>query len=825
MKLTFYNEVIQFDYELGTLIRSSEDPMFTQYLSDIKNDIQNNPGRVPEYRQQVIDNYNVYSDKMNKLGCPVERLFFKAVYGDMEAPEIKNPMFSAKVPEPAPVTSTGSTPMPGTVPTADSALDPQPIPAARPAAFDPYTGRPLTQPVQNINVSSASKSKKTEFAVGAIVMSIIGSVFLLTGLVYFSINFLDTFAQGMVMYLVCAIVLCVSEFVIRRIVPKLSAVFTAIGISGVFLTTVVNYRSLGNLNLPVTAIILAVCAVLVCFFGYIRKSQLYSIIGFLAAFISSIAIGGEVTPTEYIVITLGTLIISSIWLLFPVEKYYSAVTPVMLGAEMVYMVAGFIFKMDTDSDFAKNFLKIVFLVCSITVINFIYYIGAKRSDKSAPGEDVASVFSIILYSFAILYGTFMITAVIGTLGKTCDLNMTEKIILGIVMYLILVIEEGVFVFLVKDKNDKNFVVMYTSFQVMGLILLLGPQNTIVQAVLLVIHILISRYMTRYDCVNVAFKAVDLVLHSVFICCALGIAFDTNDIHPVQKYIGCSILIAGLAASMFIGIGFINIIEILSVFTITIILGSVVMPEGLGEAVSMGVLLLFTFLINNISRIKGKNFYVFNWFALVWSVIILIFASHNDYSAEEILVFTISAVFGLALVILLMNKEYGMPFHGKYIIIPAYLTFISFLIPLDNGFVLSIILMAIAVISVVIGFVLKEKSIRIYGLILSIVICGKIALVDFVSIGDIRSKTIMYILVGALALAIGCIYMVLEARESKAAKAVTMTQAPVNYQPVQPQYAHPTQNEFVSTEGIVSNNNISVEGNTENKELYEENKID
>ena len=212
MKLTFYNEVIQFDYELGTLIRSSEDPMFTQYLSDIKNDIQNNPGRVPEYRQQVIDNYNVYSDKMNKLGCPVERLFFKAVYGDMEAPEIKNPMFSAKAAEPAPVTSTtpvpesvaaaepvpasgavssaGSTPMPGTVPTADSALDPQPIPAARPAAFDSYTGRPLTQPVQNINVSSASKSKKTEFAVGAIVMSIIGSVFLLTGLVYFSINFL-----------------------------------------------------------------------------------------------------------------------------------------------------------------------------------------------------------------------------------------------------------------------------------------------------------------------------------------------------------------------------------------------------------------------------------------------------------------------------------------------------------------------------------------------------------------------------------------------------------------------------------------------------------
>jgi hypothetical protein len=304
MKLTFYNEVIQFDYELGTLIKASEDPMFTSYLSDIKNDIQNNPGRVPEYRQYVINNYGVYSEKMNNLGVPVERMFFKAVYGDMEVPEIKNPIFSKKEEAPA-------------VPTPEAPVQPQ-APVSQPAAFDPYTGRPLNQPVQPAPVSSVVTSKKAEFAVGAIVMSIIGSVFLLTGLVYFSVNFLDTFAQGMVMYIVCAIVLCVSEFVIRRLVPKLSAVFTAIGISGVFLTTVVNYKSLGNLNLPVTAIILGICAVLVCFFGFIRKSGLYSIIGFLAAFVSSIVIVADASPVEYMVITLCTLIISSLWLLFPV---------------------------------------------------------------------------------------------------------------------------------------------------------------------------------------------------------------------------------------------------------------------------------------------------------------------------------------------------------------------------------------------------------------------------------------------------------------------------------------------------------------------------
>ena len=236
MKLTFYNEIIQFDYELGTLMKSSEDPMFTSYLNDIKNDIQKNPGRVPEYRQQVINNYVVYADKMNNLGCPVERMFFKAVYGEMEAPEIKNPVFakpvSAAQPEasaqPSPAACPEVSAQPETpahvapvqsepiapaqsVETAQPAPETPVQPASQPAAFDPYTGKPLTQPVK---AASSETAKKTEFAVGAIVMSIIGSVFLLTGLVYFSINFLDTFAQGMVMYLVCAIVLCVSEFVI-----------------------------------------------------------------------------------------------------------------------------------------------------------------------------------------------------------------------------------------------------------------------------------------------------------------------------------------------------------------------------------------------------------------------------------------------------------------------------------------------------------------------------------------------------------------------------------------------------------------------------------
>ncbi|MCR5618774.1 MAG: hypothetical protein K6F65_01625 [Lachnospiraceae bacterium] len=825
MKLTFYNEVIQFDYELATLMKSSEDPMFTSYLGEIKNDIQTNPGRTPEYRQQVINNYCLYADKMNNLGCPVERFFFKAVYGEMEAPEIKNTIFAnpapAAVPQPeASEQAEASAVQPEVTAQPEVSVQPKneaPVqPVSQPAAFDPYTGKTLIQAVQPAKTASSDVSKKTEFAVGAIVMSIIGSVFLLTGLVYFSINFLDSFAQGMVMYLVCAIILCVSEFVIRKLVPRLSAVFTAIGLSGVFLTTVVNYKSLENLNLPVAAVILGICAVLVCIFGYIRKSQLYSIIGFLAAFISSIAIASRVSPTEYIVITLCTLIISSLWLIFPVEKYNASITPVMLFAEMIYMMVCAFTPINCASDLTVKVLRLIFVICSLIVINFIYFMHAKRSKSGSIANDVIDVFNYIIYSVAVLFFAGACSMSPKTLPGFSE---AEVIVVEIILYLIAVIIEGVFAFLLRERKDRHFYLFYIGTQVTGLILLLSVDFYLVKAVLLICHCLLSRYMTRFENDKRVYKITDLVLQVFVMFYAIGISSDTY--HEPIDYVGYVLLIIGLVACIFIGTGFLNIIQIFSVFAITFVLFKFVnfLPDGLGEVIGIGVILLFTYLINSIPRIKGRHNYVFNWFAFIWSMILLIPASRTGDSIEDVLIFSIGAVFGLTLIILLMNKEYRMPFRGKYIMIPAYLTFISFLVPLEKGFILSIILMAIALISVIIGFALKEKSIRIYGLILSIVICAKIALIDFISIGDVMAKTIMYIFVGALALAIGCIYMVLESRESKAAKLAAGAQAqPQFVQPQQFVQAQPGEQTVTATtpdpQPVV---NESIEGNLGNNE--------
>ncbi len=88
MKLTFNTRYEQLEYEIDSLVKTSGDPQFTGYLKGLIYDARNNPADVPEIRKALISNYDMYASRMAQMGMPVEPLFFRAVYGNMEAPEI-----------------------------------------------------------------------------------------------------------------------------------------------------------------------------------------------------------------------------------------------------------------------------------------------------------------------------------------------------------------------------------------------------------------------------------------------------------------------------------------------------------------------------------------------------------------------------------------------------------------------------------------------------------------------------------------------------------------------------------------------------------------
>lgn len=69
-------------------------------------------------------------------------------------------------------------------------------------------------------------------------------------------------------------------------------------------------------------------------------------------------------------------------------------------------------------------------------------------------------------------------------------------------------------------------------------------------------------------------------------------------------------------------------------------------------------------------------------------------------------------------------------------------------------------MVIAIGAVISGFALREKKLRVTGLVLTLTVCAKIALYDFRGAASVE-KMILFLVVGLIALAISGIYIALE----------------------------------------------------------------
>ena len=89
-----------------------------------------------------------------------------------------------------------------------------------------------------------------------------------------------------------------------------------------------------------------------------------------------------------------------------------------------------------------------------------------------------------------------------------------------------------------------------------------------------------------------------------------------------------------------------------------------------------------------------------------------------------------------------------------------LTYMALIVNTNVPVINSVLIMLIALVSVTLGFLKKDKPVRIYGLVLSFCTCGKIALYDYWG-APVLQKTVLFFVVGVIALAIAGIYIVLE----------------------------------------------------------------
>ena len=199
-------------------------------------------------------------------------------------------------------------------------------------------------------------------------------------------------------------------------------------------------------------------------------------------------------------------------------------------------------------------------------------------------------------------------------------------------------------------------------------------------------------------------------------------------------------------------------EIVLTFSLAFFALSHLMPMIKLPAFS-GILFVSILLFNNVNCMRGKGILVFNVFVLIGQVGALIGLADPVYRNSYI-TYLCMFVFVLAYLVLTLQEKYYKNFKHRELILVIFLTYMALIVKTNIPVINSILIMLIALVSVTAGFVKKDKPVRIYGLVLSLCTCGKIALYDYWG-APILQKTILFFVVGVIALVIAGIYIILE----------------------------------------------------------------
>lgn len=127
--------------------------------------------------------------------------------------------------------------------------------------------------------------------------------------------------------------------------------------------------------------------------------------------------------------------------------------------------------------------------------------------------------------------------------------------------------------------------------------------------------------------------------------------------------------------------------------------------------------------------------------------------------------TVVLVLAVAAVLLLWRERCCLPGRVRGLMLVLVLTYMVFIYQITLPVMVSLLLMGVAAVSIVVGFIRREMGLRIFGLCLALFVCAKVIVYDYWDL-DLLPKSILLLVVGMIAIAISVIYAVLEQRQKK-----------------------------------------------------------
>lgn len=636
----------------------------------------------------------------------------------------------------------------------------QPVPQPVYQAVVQPVYQAVVQPAYQPVPQPAKQKSNVEFTIGAAVLSIVGSVFILIALVLLGINYMNGFVKGMSLYAVCLAVMVLSELLLYKRWPKLGITFSAVSVGGLYLSTLINYLALKNFNMWVAMGLTLLITVGVVLLGRKKNTVTYRVLGMAAVYISILMIpmGGQAAEgcmpqTDFLVVTAMLFLINIMCLLVPAQKARTAINITHMALNTLFtLLACFLWEAEWDwTSFAQIWHYPVFVAVSLLVMQLIFISQVRWQVKQKPDSKLEDNVGIcITYGISTLFYMLMTSGVtdfayliINDVSE--DIYLVHRLVCTAVVLCIC----GISMLALRGRQERWFA--WYLLNLLAFTIHFNAAATEETTYCLVALLAVTKLLSFTK--NSMLRISDAVL-TAFACIPVLVDHSHGYVVPLFIVLVLSVLCINYWKVYF---------EAVLTFVIALYTSMHMLP-ALKLPVFVGILFVGMLLFNNVKRWRGRGMIVYNSFALAGQAVCYLLLINPVYFNAH-LTYLCMLIFGVSTIVICFQGNYQMDFRGKRMVLAIFLTYMALVIRTSFPIVNSILMMLIALICVGIGFAERRKALRIYGLVLSLVVCGKIVLYDFLE-APLLQRTVLFFIVGTLALVISAIYMILEKKQGK-----------------------------------------------------------
>ena len=581
--------------------------------------------------------------------------------------------------------------------------------------------------IRNYN-NSLKKRTQLEVKVGAGILSIVGALFLMAAL-YFGSMYLDKYWMAIAMFAAGGLIVLVSELLIERRLKFFGKIITGLGFGVLYYAAIFAYLSIKLYDFYITLAVLGGIALLNFLIARLRKSAFLEIVCSLGSVVPLVVYDANIDNMTFAYLMGFALAVNFILFIMPYKKGFAA----------------------------SKIIRLFVVFGALIYANYMYY----------------WLVDYTWFGFAAVLSVFVMF--------TCYLFNTKDICVETFAFILI----GISSIMISDTIDWYVLAGYAAVCVFMFLCLIAKKQRWAPVSVLLLFALLFVYVTSgaSPVVSVYLNAdfAALIVLSVLVISKLC-AFS-KDFALTDAVVSLFALLAGVffkdnyLAFVIMFVGFLGVLmcsrfKLYHEFLYTIMMSLFLWYHGfsyLTAPIIMATWFVLVVLFNLIPAMRVKGILVYNIFYLIANTCLILWVPMLRYRGlDEIIVVSSVAFISILICLCVFRSKFKLNTKARYIIMAAVLTYLGFFMKIDPLWIS--ISLAVAFVTIAIGCIANRFEARIYGLVLSLAVCVKVAWIDYADESNFN-RMIVFLVVGLIAIAISFVYLILESREQKQLKAL------------------------------------------------------